>query len=57
MDETPLIPTEEFVSAFNVEPMAAGQRFRGSLDPLVMFAWHLVNEPRPGPFITGLPAL
>lgn len=52
-----IIPPDGFVAGFNTEATVNGQPFRSALDPLVMLAWHLVNEPPAQPFVTGLPGV
>lgn len=51
----PLIPPDWFVTRFNLGcPFAP---YRSALDPLVMLAWHTVNEEPDMPFVAGLPAV
>ena len=49
----PLIPPDWFVTRFKLG--SPDGPFRSALDPLVMLAWHTVNEERP--FTAGLPAV
>jgi len=56
-----LIPPDWFVANLNAgvrrDWAAAGPPpHRTALDPLVMLAWHTMNETKPG-LITGLPAI
>lgn len=51
---TSLIPPDWFVTRFNLR--CPDGPFRSALDPLVMLAWHTVNDTTPG-FVTGLPSV
>ncbi len=49
----PVIPPDEFVTRFNLG--CPDGPFRSALDPLVMLAWHTINEEPP--YRPVLPAL
>jgi len=49
-----LIPPDWFVTRFNLG--CPDGPFRSALDPLVMLAWHTMNETTPS-LITGLPGV